>query len=166
MISVYPKNKIISNLTTLLLIVLFLLTSCNSFQEAPIKVDDFLTTEENYPKAEVVFQVKIPTPLIDDEKINLEIIDEVTGILLNPTRYEMAQQSGTDFFIRLPLTIGTKVKYRFLRNGAQTFFEYNTQRQIVRYRVAYISGPLLLQDSVAGWADQPYVGNVGRIRGQ
>jgi len=162
----YPTKKYLHNLITLAFIFLILITSCSSFQEAPIKVDDFITTEENYPKAEVVFQVKIPTPLNADEKINLEIIDEVTGILLNPTRYEMAQQSGTDFFIRLPLTIGTKVKYRFLRNGAQTFFEYNTQRQIVRYRVAYINGPLLLQDSVAGWADQPYDGPVGRIRGQ
>lgn len=166
MSKVYVTKRTLYNFSTLAFIFIFLLTSCTSFQTAPIKVDDFVTTEENYPKAEVVFQVKIPNPLNADEKINLEIIDEVTGILLNPTRYEMAQQSGTDFFIRLPLTIGLKVKYRFLRKGSQTFFEYNTQRQIVRYRVAYINGPLLLQDSVAGWADQPYDGPVGRIRGQ
>ncbi|MBA3072963.1 MAG: hypothetical protein FP831_05170, partial [Anaerolineae bacterium] len=152
--------------TLILLPATTLLTACSSLLQRPNESIAFTETVENYPKAEVVFQVRLPSPLVDDEKLVLELLDDVTGVYFNPTRYEMAKQNDQDYFVRLPLIVNAKVKYRFLRQNAQTIYEHTTQNTLVRFRMLLVNGPLVIQDSVAAWSDQPYSGPVGRIRGQ
>ncbi|KAF0112539.1 MAG: hypothetical protein FD147_135 [Chloroflexi bacterium] len=138
-----------------------LLAACSSINEIT-----FQETIENYPKAEIVFQVKLPASVPSDSKVIFEILDDVTGLYFNALQFDMVQQDNQNYFIRMPLVIGSEVKYRFLRKGALTDIEYNTQNKPVRFRVLKVTGPALLQDSIAGWFDQPYSGSIGRIRGQ
>jgi hypothetical protein len=151
--------------TLILLPATTLLTACSRLLQRPNESIAFTETVENYPKAEVVFQVRLPAPLIDDEKLVLELLDDVTGVYFNPTRYEMAKQNDQDYFVRLPLIVNAKVKYRFLRQSSQTIYEHTTQNNMVRFRMLLVNGPLVIQDAVAAWSDQPYSGPVGRIRG-
>jgi hypothetical protein len=158
-------RKIIT-VTLTLILVNSIISGCSGLFPTPTEANSFSETVENYPKAEVVFQTRIPTPLVDGEKLVLEILDDVTGVYLNPSHYEMAKQNDQDYFVRLPLIIGEKVKYRFLRQSTKTIYENTTQNTQVRYRMLLVNGPLVIQDLVAAWSDQTYSGPVGRIRGQ
>ena len=145
-----------------LLIFLFVqLSACSSV----IKVPSNESLPE-YPKAEVVFQVTIPQPIEKDSKMILEILDDVTGLYFNSARFELAQKDDTNYFIRVPLTISSEVKYRYVKVGASSAYEFNSQNQQVRLRIIKISGPEIVQDIVTTWIDQPYSGPLGRIRGQ
>ncbi len=146
----------------------FLLSSCSIFNQ-PVgnEAPAFQETSENYPQSEVIFQVRIPSPLMGNEVLLLEIIDDVTGVYFNPSHYEMTAQDELNYIVRLPLTIGQKIKYRFARKSSdQTIYETTSQNEIVRARVMLVEGPLLIQDLVAAWTDQTFSGSVGRIRGQ
>ncbi|HZW03340.1 MAG TPA: hypothetical protein VFF68_05410, partial [Anaerolineaceae bacterium] len=62
--------------------------------------------------AEVSFLVE--TPVLDaDEVISLEILDEVTGLALNPSRHEMKKEADTLYSLSLPFAVGSVVKYRY-----------------------------------------------------
>lgn len=122
--------------------------------------------QSNYPKAEVVFQVSLPDPLPGDSKMILEVLDDVTGLYFNSSRFEMAKKDDLNFFIRLPLAISSEVKYRYLRAGAATDYEYNSQNQQVRYRILRVDEPKIVQDFVATWMGQAFSGPQGRILGQ
>ena len=153
-------------ITVTVLFLSLVLSACSSLQKNPIESIAFTESVENYAKAEVVFQVRLPAPIAENEKLVLEILDDVTGVYFNPLHYEMTQQDGLNYFINIPLTVGQKIKYRFLRIGDQTIYEYTTQSKPVRYRMMLVNGPLLMQDSIAAWSDLAYTGPVGRIRGQ
>src|SRR5260221_12858477 len=42
------------------------------------------------PRAQVTFTVRLPEPLLSNEILNLSILDEVTGLALNPVDYQMS----------------------------------------------------------------------------
>ncbi|MPM22664.1 hypothetical protein SDC9_69122 [bioreactor metagenome] len=123
-------------------------------------------TKEQYPQAEVVFQVTLPSAIPQESKLMLEVVDDVTGLAFNPTRYEMTQQDDRTYFVKLDLVMGSAVKYRYVRQADVSTVEFDTHGNQVRFRLAEIKGPAIFQDSVSGWIDQPYVGTVGRITGQ
>lgn len=164
----YRIHKNFHLITCSLVLFIFIISACNVFPQSasPIEAITFSETVENYPQAEVIFQVKLPAPISDNETLVLEILDEVTGTFFNPSHYEMAAQDAQNYFIRIPLTVGQKIKYRFMRKGTQSLYEYSAQNKQIQFRVLMVSGPSLVQDLIAGWSDQPYTGPVGRIRGQ
>ena len=41
------------------------------------------------PRAQVTFTVRLPEPLLPNEILMLSILDEVTGLALNPVDYQM-----------------------------------------------------------------------------
>jgi len=144
------------------LFVLGTLSSCNALN----LLSPARQTEVSLPQAEVVFQVHLPAALPANTTLNIEFLDDVTGLALNPTRYEMAQQDDLTYFVKIPLVIGSVVKYRYVRQSDVSTVEYTPQGTQVRYRLASIIGPAILQDNVAAWIDQPYSGPMGRVRGQ
>jgi len=117
-------------------------------------------------QAEVVFQVLLPVPLPENATLSVEIEDDVTGLAFNPTRIEMAKQDDRTYYLKTNLVIGSVVKYRYVRSTDGNSVEYNPQNLQVRYRLANISGPTILQDNIAAWIDSPYSGPIGRVRGQ
>jgi len=62
--------------------------------------------QQNNSRAEVQFNVAVPTSNIGQSGLFLEILDEVTGLGLNPTRYQMQSVDQVNYSIRIPLTIG------------------------------------------------------------
>ena len=116
-------------------------------------------------EAEVVFRAEVP--LHNEEQIlYLDILDEVTGLALNPARFELDRDDDTHYSLHLSIAKGTFLKYRYLRKSVIPLVEYNAQDQQVRYRSYYVDGPAEIKDFVAGWQDTVYHGPTGRLQGQ
>lgn len=136
-----------------------LLSAC---QNSPFTAE----TTKQYPQAEVVFQVTLPSAIPQDSKLMFEMVDDVTGLAFNPPRYEMTQQDERTYFVKLDLVIGSAVKYRYVRQADVSTVEFDPHGNQVRFRLAEINGPAIFQDSVSAWVDQSFTGKVGRITGQ
>jgi hypothetical protein len=121
--------------------------------------------EQNTSKAEVLFNVTIPSNAAFKNGIFLEVLDEITGLGLNPTRYQMQSADGLIYSIRLPFSMGFNLKYRYVKEGNPPSIEFDSQRNQVRYRMAYINGPLSINDQIAGWQDSPFIGSTGVLQG-
>ena len=65
----------------------------------------------------------------------LELLDEVTGLALNPQRYAMTAENPTTYSLKLSVSVGSVLKYRYIQEGKQTAIEYNSIGKQVRYRL-------------------------------
>lgn len=127
-----------------------------------------IPTPTPLPQAEVTFRVQIPpdTPQ-DGSTITLALLDEVSGLSLNPRRIPMKSLGQGLYQAQVPLTVHGVVKYRYERllpGGA--IVEFRSDGLPVRYRLLRVDGPMTVQDLVARWNDTAYNGPVGRIQGQ
>jgi hypothetical protein len=148
-------------ISTTFIICFFTISACS----APIsELNPKATT--TYPQAEVVFQVTLPSPLEDGKGLYLEILDEVTGLFFNPNRVEMVRSSDTLFFVKVPLTIGSDVNYRYVTISESINVEYNSKGKPIAFRRLFCVGPELVQDRISAWENESYSGALGRIRGQ
>lgn len=127
--------------------------------EPPVK------PEAKIPLATITFNVFLSSGPVEG-KVTLEILDEVTGLALNPKRYEMSAGRDHIFSAQVPIAIGSLVKYRYIRTGDLTAVEYTADGHQVRYRNFLVDGPSSVQDIIAGWTDSTYNGPTGRITGQ
>ena len=148
--------------------IVSLLVSCQS--SLPVFKDNSVPQAQghipDYPKAEITFQTQLPDPLLDGENLYLEILDEVTGLALNAARVQMAVQDQQNFTVKLPVVVGSVMKYRYLRDKEPVGIEYTSLNQQVRYRLYAVDGPGTVRDTVSGWSSSPASGNLGRIFGQ
>ena len=117
------------------------------------------------PLVEITFKLSLPAPLAPGESLYLAVMDEVTGLALNPLLYSMQPLDSQTYILKMPFTLGSVVKYRYVRKGVVTAQEDTTFDELVRYRVYHAAGPGEVNDLLASWSNQPYVGPSGRIRG-
>jgi len=115
--------------------------------------------------AKVDFKVTIPDAVPGNQKLAIEILDEVTGLALNSIRYPMKRVDDTHYTIQLPVPVGSMVKYRYIREGGLGAIEYTSQGRQVRYRMYYVLNPGEVEDIVSSWNDKPFIGSFGRIQG-
>ena len=115
--------------------------------------------------AETEFIVQIPSPLASDESLVLEVLDEVTGIALNPERFKLNSSDGFNFNVRLPLAIGSVLKYRYVRNGQNSIIERDTSGNQIQYRLHKVADASIVRDYVASWDANPYPGITGELSG-
>ena len=141
-------------------LVITLLTGCVFPQTQ--SVDRSITDK---PMAEVVFQVTLPSSPQVQPQYMLEVLDEVTGLPLNPVRYPLTSIDSTHFFGRIPFDLGTIIKYRYIRVDGIPKAEYNTKNEPVRYRLHQVYGPAILEDTIAGWEGSPHSGPTGNLTG-
>jgi len=118
------------------------------------------------PLAEVVFEATVPAGTPEESDIAIEILDEVTGLAFNATKVPMQPKDAGTYFAKVTLAVGTELRYRYIRQGTPPAIEYNGQNEQVRYRLYHIETPAIVKDIVAGWTDEPYEGETGRIIGQ
>jgi hypothetical protein len=149
---------------------MLLLSSCNFdinpiARFTPTPGAPLVTSDQNLPHALVTFEAVVPGDGLEGFVI-LEVLDEVTGLALNPQRYPMVEKTPGTYSVEIPIPVGSTVKYRYLRQEQTIAVEYTASGSQVRYRLAIIDGPMVIQDVVAGWTDYPYNGPVGRIEGQ
>lgn len=167
-VSTASRPKISPCITLLLLTII--LSACTgvlqptSIPATPVAITPTPGSEKVL--SEVHFSVRLAQPLPDDGKIFLNILDEVTGLALNPQRVELIpSDDGAGYTVTLPFEIGTVIKYRFTRDGATSAVEYTPLGEQVRYRIFRVDGPSEVIDTISAWNDQPYNGEFGRITG-
>lgn len=154
----------------LLLLLAFPLQSCsvnlpdlNFF--APTPQLPPAVSSQILPLGKVVFRAISPAGSPPGD-LTLEILDEVTGLAMNPQRYEMTPKGDGKYELELLFPLGSVIKYRFLRGEFPFAVEYNARGEQVRYRIASISEPVEIEDLISSWTDFRYSGATGRIKGQ
>ena len=115
--------------------------------------------------AEITFNVDIPQPLNAGESLAIGLVDEVTGLALNPVLYPMAALDSQHFSAKLPLGLNSVIKYRYYRQGGVPAIEDTSLGASVRYRLYSVSGPGSVDDVVASWSDSSFRGPQGEISG-
>ncbi|MGD0611574.1 MAG: carboxypeptidase regulatory-like domain-containing protein [Anaerolineales bacterium] len=123
-------------------------------------------TSTPQPSAALTFQVTLPAPLLAGENLVLSVVDEVTGLGLNPTNYPMQSQDAEHYMASIPFALNSVIKYRYLVQGALPTPEVDSAGHPVRYRMIYVSGPATVQDVVAAWSGSPFSGSTGQLTGQ
>ena len=128
----------------------------------------YLTEKETVQKlssSETVFEVTLPEKLVNDEIVYLEILDEVTGIALNPTRYEMQSKDDFTFIVRIPIVNGSSVKYRYVKRSDVDVIELCPDGNQVHYRPYIVDHPAVINDIVSSWTKEGTVFPTGEISG-
>lgn len=110
--------------------------------------------------------MSLPAEIPADAKVMLEIVDDVTGVYFNAVRYDMARDDAMHYSIRIPLKASTEVKYRYVQVSSATTYERNADGEQVRFRIAHLESPQIIEDIVATWSDDSSGLPVGRITGQ
>lgn len=146
------------HLISLFLTTSFFIVSCSS-------ASGNNETKQKLDLAETVFQARLFQPITEGENLNLEIVDEVTGIALNPTRYRMDPVGSAEYTVRLPLAIGSVIRYRYVRTGSHNTIEKDSTGEQVLYRLYKVNKPGHVNDLVAGWDNQLYSAETGEISG-
>jgi hypothetical protein len=121
---------------------------------------------EQLPKTMVTFNVNLPEPIVDDEQVMINILDEVTGLAFNIEEHLMEATDNLNYSISIPLTIGSTVKYRYSRQGNFISYEYAPEGRPIRYRLYHVEAPGEVLDIISGWSDRFYDGDTGRIIGR
>jgi hypothetical protein len=123
-------------------------------------------TQNTKVMAEVTFNVQLPEKLADGQHLYIEILDEVTGLALNPARAQMQSSDQQTFTVKIPVELGSVIKYRYLRDNDPVGLEYTNQGKQVRYRLYSVEAPGVVTDYVSAWKTSQASANLGRIQGQ
>lgn len=132
---------------------------------APTPQQSTAISAQSLPLAKVVFRAKPPQGSPQGQ-LTLEILDEVTGLAMNPQRYTMKPVAGGTYELELLFPLGSVIKYRYLRGDFPFAVEYTARGEQVRYRLSSISSPAVIEDLISAWTDLRYSGATGRIKGQ
>lgn len=153
---------------TMILLILILPSlvgiGCNMANLAPGEQEQPSATP--LPEALVLFRVELPDGLEPGDSIYLTILDEVTGLALNPVSYVMEAEDPLHYELELPLPVHSVVKYRYQRQGKNLVQEHMTDGRPVRYRLYHVEGPGEIEDVVSRWTDTAFEGITGRIQGR
>jgi hypothetical protein len=150
--------------------VSLLLAGCEASD--PMLTEEIAVTPEPVPtatplvEAMFTFRVELPEPLQAGDSVYLTILDEVTGLALNPTRHLMQAEDPQHFFVILPFELNSLVKYRYSRDGSRYAEEHLSDGRMVRYRLLRVDGPGVVQDIISRWTDTAFKSSTGRISGQ
>lgn len=164
---IHQKGK---NIVIIFFVMVILSLACSTtnpplFSTQTPQPTPTIQTRELEPLAAVTFQVEIPPYSPSDQPILLSILDEVTGLALNISRYEMQKIDDHIYSITHPFPVGANIKYRYARQDVYIAEEHTTDGRPVRYRIFRVDGPGTVRDIVSTWSDQSYLGLTGRIMG-
>ena len=89
------------------------------------------------PAAQVVFNLTPPEDTPANAKIDLVILDEVTGIDLNSQSFPMKSMDEGHWQITLQPPVGSLLRYRYVLRDPEEIIEGNIAGSPTRYRVAH-----------------------------
>jgi hypothetical protein len=121
------------------------------------------------PLTSMVFTMQAPENTPPGSDVFLVILDEVTGLALNPLAYKMQPiENRPNFYtMSLPYALGSAITYRYERQaGGIRVNEHTADGAPVRYRLVHVEGPGAVEDVVSRWTDTPFIGKSGRIQGK
>lgn len=119
----------------------------------------------NLSYAETNFEVRIPSALNSGESLIMEMIDEVTGIALNPERFKMDTTDGLTYNAKIPLVIGSVIRYRYVKNSQNSTIESDPTGNHVQYRLFHVTDASFVRDFISGWDNNLYTGTTGELSG-
>jgi hypothetical protein len=160
------SHRVIINLLSWILL-LTLLTGCQGINLAETNISP--QSQEKAPEirqAEITFEAVSPAKLAKGQNLYLEVLDEVTGLALNPIRTRLQGEDSQNFKTKIAFPVGSVIKYRYIHDNDPIGVEYSSQGQQVRYRLYTVDGPGIVHDTIAAWKSTPYNGGMGRIQGQ
>jgi len=134
--------------TIILILSVLLISSVLSACEQITSVT-FTETNTSYQQAEVLLEAILPAELPAGSKMQLEVLDDVTGLAYNPTRIDMIQKDALTYNAKTVFSVGSVVKYRYLKANQNSTVEYTSQGKPVRFRVLKVNGPQVLYDNIA-----------------
>jgi hypothetical protein len=109
--------------------------------------------------------VRLPEPLLPGEVLMFSVLDEVTGLALNPVDYQMTMVDATTYSSSLAIPDRAVIKYRYVRQGNARITEDTNTDSNIRYRMLLVNGPTQIVDTVSSWADKPVSTLSGNIAG-
>ena len=116
-------------------------------------------------RAEVTFTVRLPEALAPNEILAVSVLDEVTGLALNPVDYQMTPVDQTTYTVLLTIPDQAVIKYRYIRRGASQATEDTNSDGNIRYRLVHVNGPTQIMDTLNSWGDRPVNTLSGNIVG-
>lgn len=164
-----PSIARISTILLLLILAFPALTGLvceNPITTIPTSSFTPIPSETAVPEAMVTFRVTLPESITPGVSINLNVLDEVTGLALNQKAFPMEAEDSQHFVVILPFPINSVLKYRYTRQGAKFTQEHTSDGRSVRYRLYLVEGPGIVQDVISRWTDTNFNGPTGRINGQ
>lgn len=96
----------------------------------------------------------------------LTVVDEVTGLALNPKSYPLQAEDALHYTTILPFRIGSTIRYHYTRQNSIVLQEHLSDGRPVRYRMYRVDGPGEVNDVVGRWTDTPFTWATGRISGK
>ena len=117
-------------------------------------------------QAELIFLVRLPPANLDFEvPIYLDMLDEVTGLSINPQRYKLDRIDNQNYRVSINKTIGSVIKYRYVQGDLSSNIEHTLDGKQIEFRAYPVTGPDLIEDHIISWSPLPRSGPVGRIQG-
>lgn len=152
----------------LLLLLSLLLAGCGLISPVvnPAPGATPLVNAPEQPLTPVTFLVTVPRDTPPDQPIQFSLLDEVTGLAINPTRYLMEEKEDYIYEITLDLPVGAVIQYRYSRQAPLIAEEHIADGRPVRYRLYKVDGPSNVHDVVTRWNDTLYDLPAGRITGK
>jgi hypothetical protein len=148
-----------------LILVSQILMGCGQVDFQGEKVPDQETTGL-VQSVEVTFIAHLPGPIESGDELLIEMLDEVTGLALNPSRYKLETTDHSVYRTTLDLPLNSVAKYRYIRIGESTGIEYTSQSRQVRYRLYYATASGEVVDTINRWNNSNFDLPVGRVLGQ
>jgi len=142
-----------------------LFSSCSPAPTESIQPTSASPTAIPIPYAQVTFQVEVPLQTPASDSITLDVLDEVTGLAINPTRYTLKKTDDTHAAITIAIPVGSLVRYRYGRDSKSAAVEHTFQGTQVRYRLLIVAGTTSVNDIVCAWNDLPAQGSTGQVVG-
>ena len=117
----------------------------------------------------IKFTVSLPDNIENQGDIFIDVLDEVTGLSINPTRYRMSFETNGIYSAQVSFLKGSVVKYRYVLNQDQSYHpEYDPIGMPVRYRLLYVTNDLTVNDLVYAFDNNQsgFCKSFGRIQGK
>jgi hypothetical protein len=124
-----------------------------------------IPTATPLPAAQLTFNLTPPSDTPANAEVALILVDEVTGFPYNTTAIPMQRLTDGRWSAETTAPAGALLRYRYARGEPEPADEVSATGEAILYRVARITGPGVIEDIVAAWADAPYHGPTGRIAG-
>lgn len=148
-----PRFKFIVPIASTL--ILFLLLVGCSFPSASESLDSELINTTTTPAVQINFRLTLPQPLNPNEKVVLEILDDVTGIPYNIRRMEMSQVDDVAVTTSLSVPSHSVLQYRYTKIGEEITSETALSGDPIRYRMVYANANHSITDILQSWQDEP-----------
>lgn len=114
----------------------------------------------------ISFIVEIPDISQSQNSLFLDILDEVTGLNIQPSRFAMLKFDDLHYRVEIPLPIGSVVKYRYSLQGSPAVIEHTSGGEETRYRLLLVQAPCEVKDIVTQWdALNSNLGERGTLKG-